>query len=130
MNKKIVITVILLYMLELFFILLIKFQAQQLFVLFEHASGYGLFRVREFEEVGTFLPEVEASVADVSKFMQVVKLVGYRPFTSAASALENINAISEGMSYYIYFNNYTYLKSLHWSKCICTLNLILCCKLV
>ncbi|KAK3878466.1 hypothetical protein Pcinc_016886 [Petrolisthes cinctipes] len=71
--------------------------AQQMFVLFEHASGYGLFKVREFEEVGTFLPEVEASSSDVSKFKQVVKLVGYRAFTSAASSLENINAISEGL---------------------------------
>ena len=41
------------------------------FVLFEHAAGYGLFRVSEFEEVATFLPEVEAAVSDVSKFSQV-----------------------------------------------------------
>lgn len=83
-------------------------------MLFEHASGYGLFRVREFEEVGTFLPEVEASVAEVSKFMQVVKLVGYRPFTSAASALENINAISEGIVCFLLINILIYLKYLHW----------------
>lgn len=69
----------------------------QLFVVFEHASGYGLFGVREFEEVGAFLPQVEEAVTQAAKFMQVVKLVGYRAFTSAAQALENINAVSEGL---------------------------------
>ncbi|XP_045104665.1 nucleolar protein 56-like isoform X2 [Portunus trituberculatus] len=69
----------------------------QLFVVFEHASGYGLFRVREFEEVGAFLPQVEEAVTQAAKFQQVVKLVGFRAFTSAAQALENINAVSEGL---------------------------------
>lgn len=69
----------------------------QLFIVFEHASGYGLFGVQEFEEVGAFLPQVEEAVTQVSKFMQVVKLVGFRAFTSAAQALENINAVSEGL---------------------------------
>ena len=41
------------------------------FVLFEHAAGYALFRLQEFEEIATFLPQVEASVTDVSKFSQV-----------------------------------------------------------
>ncbi|XP_042224775.1 nucleolar protein 56-like [Homarus americanus] len=66
-------------------------------VLLEHASGYGLFRVKEFEEVGTFLPEVEEAVTEPSKFMQVVNLIGFKAFTSAASALGNINAITEGV---------------------------------
>ena len=43
------------------------------FVLYEHAAGYALFRLQEFEEVATFLPQVEASVADVSKFSQVMR---------------------------------------------------------
>ena len=74
----------------------IIYQQMQLFIVFEHASGYGLFSVREFEEVGAFLPQVEEAVTQAAKFQQVVKLVGYRAFTSAAQALENINAISEG----------------------------------
>ena len=41
------------------------------FVLYEHAAGYALFRLQEFEEIATFLPQVEASVTDVSKFSQV-----------------------------------------------------------
>ena len=41
------------------------------FVLYEHAAGYALFKLQEFEEVATFLPQVEESVTDVSKFSQV-----------------------------------------------------------
>lgn len=69
----------------------------QMFVLFEHAAGYGLFRVKEFEDVGSFLPQVEQSVTDLSRFNGVVKLVSFSPFKSAAHALDNINSISEGV---------------------------------
>lgn len=68
----------------------------QLFVLFEHAAGYALFKVNEFEETGMLLPQVEASVTDLSRFNSVVKLIGFAPFKTAVSALENINSISEG----------------------------------
>jgi len=67
------------------------------FVLFEHAAGYALFKLQEFEEVATFLPQVEASVTDVSKFSQVVSLVGFFPFKTAGDALANINSVSEGI---------------------------------
>lgn len=68
----------------------------QLFVLFEHAAGYALFKVNEFEETGMLLPQVEASVTDLSRFNSVVKLIGFSPFKTAISALENMNSISEG----------------------------------
>lgn len=71
----------------------------RLYVLFEHASGFSLFSVKEYEEVGAFIPQVEEAVTQAAKFQQVVKLVGFKAFTSAASALENINAISEGVCY-------------------------------
>jgi len=67
------------------------------FVLFEHAAGYALFRLQEFEEIATFLPQVEASVGDVSKFSQVVNLIGFFPFKTAGDALANINSVSEGI---------------------------------
>jgi len=67
------------------------------FVLYEHAAGYALFRLQEFEEVATFLPQVEDSVNDVSKFSQVVNLIGFFPFKTAGDALANINSISEGI---------------------------------
>lgn len=69
----------------------------QLYVLFEHAAGYSLFSVKEFEDVGSFLPQVEQSVTDLSRFNGVVKLVAFAPFKSAAHALANINAVSEGI---------------------------------
>jgi nucleolar protein 56 len=75
----------------------------QLFVLFEHAAGYALFKVNEFEEAGMLLPQVEASVTDLSRFNSVVKLVGFSPFKTAMSALENINSISEGGYFVLYY---------------------------
>ncbi|KAL7854071.1 hypothetical protein AOLI_G00209150 [Acnodon oligacanthus] len=68
-----------------------------LHVLFEHAAGYALFAVKEVEEIGMLLPQVEGSVLNVGKFNSVVKLAAFFPFKSAQAALENINAISEGV---------------------------------
>lgn len=44
-----------------------------------------------------FLPQVESSVTDIAKFNSIVKLAGFSPFKTAIAALENINAISEGI---------------------------------
>ncbi|XP_069043549.1 nucleolar protein 56 isoform X3 [Lepisosteus oculatus] len=68
-----------------------------LHVLFEHAAGYALFAVKEVEEIGMLLPQVEESVLNLGKFSTVVKLAAFSPFKSAQAALENINAISEGV---------------------------------
>uniref|UniRef100_A0A8B9C686 Nucleolar protein 56 n=1 Tax=Anser brachyrhynchus TaxID=132585 RepID=A0A8B9C686_9AVES len=53
--------------------------------------------VREVEEISLLLPQVEESVLTIGKFHNVVKLVAFAPFKSAQSALENINAVSEGI---------------------------------
>lgn len=74
-----------------------------MYVLFEHAAGYSLFRVKEFEDAGAFLPQIEQSVTDLSRFNGVVKLVAFAPFKSAAHALDNINSISEGGKVYLRF---------------------------
>jgi len=68
-----------------------------LYVLYEHASGYSLFRVSEFEEIGALIGQVEQSVLDLSKFNGVVKLIAFAPFTSGLNALDNLNSISEGV---------------------------------
>ena len=68
-----------------------------MYVLHEHASGYSLFRVKEFEEIGAFITQVEQSALDLSKFNSVVKLIAFAPFTSGLNALDNLNAISEGV---------------------------------
>jgi len=67
------------------------------FVLFEHAAGYGVFKVQEFEEIGMLLPQLESCIHDLSRFNSIVKLVSFSPFKAAVAALENINAISEGV---------------------------------
>lgn len=65
----------------------------------EHAAGYGLFKLREFEEIGQVLPAVEAAMTDVAKFASLAKVVAFHWFTDAESALENCNAVSEGMAH-------------------------------
>ncbi|XP_024873933.1 nucleolar protein 56-like [Temnothorax curvispinosus] len=69
----------------------------QLFILFEHAAGYAVFKVKEFEEIGMQLPQVEESVKDLSRFRKIVTYHGFSPFKTALSALENINSVSEGI---------------------------------
>ncbi|XP_030046778.1 nucleolar protein 56 isoform X2 [Microcaecilia unicolor] len=43
------------------------------------------------------LPQVEGSVLNVAKFDSILRLVAFSPFKSAQSALENVNAVSEGI---------------------------------
>lgn len=69
----------------------------QLYVLFEHAVGYALFRVKEFEEVSMALPQVEKSVLDFNKFKSLVHLIAFFPFRTAVNALENMNCLTEGV---------------------------------
>ena len=66
-------------------------------VLFEHASGYALFRVKEYEEISMFVPQVERATLDAVKFKSLVKLIAFSPFKSGPNALDNINSISEGI---------------------------------
>ncbi|XP_068171757.1 nucleolar protein 56 [Antennarius striatus] len=68
-----------------------------LHVLYEHAAGYALFAVKEVEEIGMLLPQVEESVLNIAKFNSMVSLAAFFPFKSAQAALENMNAISEGV---------------------------------
>eukprot|EP00466_Bigelowiella_natans_P003463 jgi/Bigna1/53699/estExt_Genewise1Plus.C_230045 len=66
------------------------------FILFESASGYGLFEMIQSEDIGSSLDEVRKSVLELNRFSKIVKLKAFMPFTSAENALENINAITEG----------------------------------
>eukprot|EP00271_Cylindrocystis_brebissonii_P019880 TRINITY_DN6312_c0_g3_i1.p1 TRINITY_DN6312_c0_g3~~TRINITY_DN6312_c0_g3_i1.p1 ORF type:complete len:541 (+),score=156.95 TRINITY_DN6312_c0_g3_i1:830-2452(+) len=68
-----------------------------LYVLFEAASGYSLFEVVGMDEIGQAVEAVQSSVTDLARFGKVVKLTAFKPFSSAADALEQCNAISEGL---------------------------------
>ena len=65
-------------------------------LLFESASGYAVFEVKQHEEIGAKTKEVQGSILDLAKFGKMVSLVSFSPFKSAAHALENANDISEG----------------------------------
>ncbi|KAF8713179.1 Nop protein, partial [Rhizoctonia solani] len=66
-------------------------------ILFESASGYGLFTVKQQEVIGAKTKEVQDSIQDLHKFGKMVELKSFMPFKSAAHALENINDVSEGV---------------------------------
>jgi len=70
-----------------------------LYSLFEHATGYAVFKVISQEDIGALLPEVQEAVTDLEKFGRVVKLVAFSPFKTAQNALENMNAVTEGMAH-------------------------------
>jgi nucleolar protein 56 len=65
------------------------------FLLFESASGYGLFEVTGFDEIGAGVEAIQQSITDIARFGKLVKLSAFKPFTSAANALEQINSVSE-----------------------------------
>lgn len=69
----------------------------QLYVLYEHASGYGLFHVDSTEDIGALLPIVSKSITEYTLFASTVKLISFSPFKSGINALDNINAVSEGI---------------------------------
>jgi hypothetical protein len=69
---------------------------QALYILYESASGYALFNVTALDEIGQNAAAVQDSVTELTRFSKVVHLEAFKPFTSAADALEQINAVSEG----------------------------------
>ncbi|VDP91116.1 unnamed protein product [Echinostoma caproni] len=60
----------------------------QHFALFEHVTGYGLFRVKEFDEI------TRNFTAHVNAF---IKPVAFMHFKSVEEAVENVECISEGI---------------------------------
>nr|CAB3495934.1 unnamed protein product [Digitaria exilis] len=68
-----------------------------LYLLFESASGYGLFHAYGIDEIGQSVEAVRSSVLDLDRFGKAVKLTAFTPFSSAVDALNQCNAISEGI---------------------------------
>ncbi|GER48571.1 nucleolar family protein [Striga asiatica] len=67
-----------------------------LYVLYESASGYGLFSAHGLDQVGQNSEAVRNSVSDLNRFGKVVKLAAFSPYESALDALNQCNAVSEG----------------------------------
>ncbi|OVA15409.1 Nop domain [Macleaya cordata] len=68
-----------------------------LYLLFEAASGYSLFLAHGIDEIGQNTEAVRTSVVDLNRFGKVVKIVAFSPFQSALDALNQCNAVSEGL---------------------------------
>lgn len=67
------------------------------YLLYESAAGYALFEVKGAEEIGTLVEKVQASLGEFKRFSKIVSLKAFRPFTTAAIGLANMNDVSEGM---------------------------------
>lgn len=67
-------------------------------MLFEHASGYAVFRCQDVEDIGSLLSEVQEAVLDFARFGSMITLEAFAPFKTGVNALENINSISEGIA--------------------------------
>ncbi|KAL8140864.1 hypothetical protein V2J09_006885 [Rumex salicifolius] len=67
------------------------------YLLFESSSGYALLQAHGVDEIGQNTEAVRNSVTDLNRFGKVVKLEAFQPFESAVDALNQINAISEGI---------------------------------
>ncbi|XP_043723745.1 nucleolar protein 56-like [Telopea speciosissima] len=68
-----------------------------LYLLYESASGYALFLAHGIDEIGQNTEAVRSSVLDLNRFGKVVKLAAFHPFDSALDALNQVNAVSEGL---------------------------------
>ncbi|RWR74407.1 nucleolar protein 56-like protein [Cinnamomum micranthum f. kanehirae] len=69
-----------------------------LYLLFQSASGLSLFLAHGIDEIGEDIEVVRSSILDLKLFKNVVKIVGFLPFSSALSALKQCKKISKGMS--------------------------------
>lgn len=70
--------------------------SKKVLVLFEHATGYSLFRVNEYEEIGSMMPQVVKATLNAPLFKSMVQLIAFQPFRSGQTTLENATAITEG----------------------------------
>ena len=66
-----------------------------LYLLYEAATGYSVFEVKQMDELQATSDAVQQTVLDIARFGKVLGLTAFQPFSSAAEALEQINALSE-----------------------------------
>ena len=70
--------------------------SKKLLILFEHATGYSLFKVNEYEEIGSLLPQVAKASLDGPLFNSMVSLIAFQQFKNAQTTLESTETIVEG----------------------------------
>ena len=62
-----------------------------MYVQYEHASGYVLVHCDQTDDIN------QMDVSDWESFVQICKITAFNLFTSKTNALDNMNAISEGI---------------------------------
>lgn len=70
--------------------------SKKLLILFEHATGYSLFRVNEYEDIGSLMPQVAKASLSAPLFNSLVQFIAFQPFKSAQTTLDSTTAIVEG----------------------------------
>eukprot|EP00892_Ulva_mutabilis_P009833 jgi/Ulvmu1/7221/UM035_0007.1 len=68
------------------------------YVLFESASGFSLFDVKAVDDVALSTDAVQESIGDMTRFSKIASLIAFKPFSTAADALEQINSVSESLT--------------------------------
>eukprot|EP00922_Rhytidocystis_sp_ex-Travisia-forbesii_P012549 GHVS01018911.1.p1 GENE.GHVS01018911.1~~GHVS01018911.1.p1 ORF type:complete len:587 (-),score=200.07 GHVS01018911.1:139-1710(-) len=72
------------------------FVPPELFLLAETAAGFLLAHVRTWEEVAQDTAAVQTALEDSSRFLQMVGFSAFHPFSNAAEALANMQAVATG----------------------------------
>jgi nucleolar protein 56 len=67
---------------------------ETLFILFETASGYSLFKKEEYDETGGQLKKVQKAITELDRFKKMVTFEAQYSFKTAEEALENMQAIA------------------------------------
>ncbi|EOR00754.1 hypothetical protein E3P92_01221 [Wallemia ichthyophaga] len=65
-------------------------------ILFESSAGYLLLKCNAIDQVANKSKQVQDQINDYHHFSKMVNIISIYPFTDAAEALNNANAISEG----------------------------------
>eukprot|EP00929_Paragymnodinium_shiwhaense_P096792 TRINITY_DN5849_c0_g1_i2.p2 TRINITY_DN5849_c0_g1~~TRINITY_DN5849_c0_g1_i2.p2 ORF type:complete len:484 (-),score=201.78 TRINITY_DN5849_c0_g1_i2:250-1701(-) len=69
-----------------------------LYLLFESAAGFALFKKGEVEDTAQTEEAVQEAMLDGKKFGKMMTLQAWTPFQAAEEALEEVNAISAGVA--------------------------------
>eukprot|EP00928_Gymnodinium_smaydae_P013168 TRINITY_DN1480_c0_g1_i1.p1 TRINITY_DN1480_c0_g1~~TRINITY_DN1480_c0_g1_i1.p1 ORF type:complete len:508 (+),score=156.54 TRINITY_DN1480_c0_g1_i1:68-1525(+) len=67
-----------------------------LYLLFESAAGYALFKKTQSEDAAQTEEEVQAAIVDPKKFSRMVTLQAWTPFNDAEEALNQVNSVAAG----------------------------------
>lgn len=71
-------------------------ESKKLLILFEHATGYSLFKVNSYEEIGAQSAQVAKASLSAPLFKSLVSFIAFQPFKNAQSTLDSTLQIIDG----------------------------------